>query len=189
MGVGFRIKAVLREQKMTIKQLSELANIPLNTLYSITKRDSERVDDIIINRIATTFALPESFFLALPPFDDLDSLSKYKTGVLEGLKHLCEKTHLDWYDPTDDISYWRLVGLLCSEIHFGPDGKKVYINMSPGAGVRLDRREHLSAKESELLDHFLLLNQQGQGKVIDYANDLLRNPDYQRFPDPPENKK
>lgn len=52
MGVGLNIKEILRDKKMTIKQLAEQTNIPLNTLYSITKRDSERVDKIIINRIA-----------------------------------------------------------------------------------------------------------------------------------------
>lgn len=52
MGVGMRLKSILRDKKMTIKQLSEKSGIPLNTLYSITKRDSLRVDRVILERIS-----------------------------------------------------------------------------------------------------------------------------------------
>lgn len=52
MGFGMNLKEILRNKKMTIKQLSESSGISLNTLYSITKRDSVRVDNIIVQRIA-----------------------------------------------------------------------------------------------------------------------------------------
>ena len=52
MGVGFRLKTLLRERNMTIKELSEISGIPKNTLYSITKRDSERVDATVIQAMA-----------------------------------------------------------------------------------------------------------------------------------------
>lgn len=57
MGVGTNLKEILRSKKMTIKQLSELADIPVNTLYSITKRDSERVDKVILNRLAAALGV------------------------------------------------------------------------------------------------------------------------------------
>lgn len=52
MGIGLRLKEVLRDRKMTIKQLSELSGVSHNTLYSITKRDSERIDPILLEKIA-----------------------------------------------------------------------------------------------------------------------------------------
>ena len=60
MGVGFRLKRILRDRKMTIKQLAENANIPVNTLYSITKRDSERVDPVILRQLSETLEVPTS---------------------------------------------------------------------------------------------------------------------------------
>ncbi len=57
MGVGKRLKAILRDKKMTIKELAETSGIPLNTLYSITKRDSERVDQLILQRITDTLGI------------------------------------------------------------------------------------------------------------------------------------
>lgn len=52
MGVGLNIKQILRDRGMTIKELSIKAGVSLNTLYSITKRDSARVDSVILQRIA-----------------------------------------------------------------------------------------------------------------------------------------
>ena len=60
MGVGLRLKRILRDRKMTIKQLAENANIPVNTLYSITKRDSERVDPVILRQLSETLEVPTS---------------------------------------------------------------------------------------------------------------------------------
>ena len=58
-GVGIRIKRLLRKRGITIKGLAEQAEIPLNTLYSITKRDSERVDPVILCRIAEVLDVTE----------------------------------------------------------------------------------------------------------------------------------
>lgn len=52
MAIGYQIKTVLRSRGMTIKHLAELIGVPTNTLYSITKRDSNRVDPVILQRIA-----------------------------------------------------------------------------------------------------------------------------------------
>lgn len=58
MGVGLRLKRILKEKEMTIKELSQLSNIPINTLYSITKRDSQRVDNVLLQKIADTLGVP-----------------------------------------------------------------------------------------------------------------------------------
>lgn len=60
MGVGLRLKELLRQKKMTIKQLSELSGVSLNTLYSITKRDSEKIDPVILDKIVTALNSPEN---------------------------------------------------------------------------------------------------------------------------------
>lgn len=70
MGVGLRLKSILRDRKMTIKQLAEQTEIPVNTLYSITKRDSERVDQVILQRIAETLHVPVGKLLGLERIDD-----------------------------------------------------------------------------------------------------------------------
>lgn len=52
MGIGSIIKEKLRERSMTIKELAALSGISVNTLYSITKRDSLRVESETLELIA-----------------------------------------------------------------------------------------------------------------------------------------
>lgn len=63
MGVGLRLKEILRAKSLTIKQLAEVSGVSINTLYSITKRDSERVDDVLIQRIASALGVSVSDLL------------------------------------------------------------------------------------------------------------------------------
>ena len=51
-GVGVHMKNIIREKGLTIKNVSEKSGVSVNTLYSITKRDSVRVDCVILSRIA-----------------------------------------------------------------------------------------------------------------------------------------
>ena len=57
MGVGRNLKEVLRERKITLKDLAMASGIPVNTLYSITKRDSDRIDPVVLNSIADTLGI------------------------------------------------------------------------------------------------------------------------------------
>ena len=59
MGIGIRLKAILREKNMTIKQLSQESGVSLNTLYSITKRDSDNIDSIILQKISSALNISE----------------------------------------------------------------------------------------------------------------------------------
>lgn len=52
MGYGTKIKKMLKDKKISIKELAKQTGISLNTLYSITKRDSENVDFEILIKIA-----------------------------------------------------------------------------------------------------------------------------------------
>ena len=63
MGIGLRIKSCLRAKGLTIKQLSEQTGISLNTLYSITKRDSDRIDPVLLKKIAEAIGVSETYIL------------------------------------------------------------------------------------------------------------------------------
>lgn len=57
MGNGTNLKEFLKENKLTIKELSEKTGISLNTLYSITKRDSA-ISNSVMQKIATALNIP-----------------------------------------------------------------------------------------------------------------------------------
>ena len=59
MGIGLRLKTILHNRKMTIKQLAEESGVSINTLYSITKRDSENIDSVILRKLSTALNVSE----------------------------------------------------------------------------------------------------------------------------------
>ena len=63
MGIGLRIKSILHDRKMTIKQLSEKSGVSINTLYSITKRDSDNVDPVILKKLSTALDISQDELL------------------------------------------------------------------------------------------------------------------------------
>lgn len=82
MGFGFLIKEVLRNKNMTIKQLATDSGIPLNTLYSITKRDSKRVDPVIVSRICETLQITLGDIMDIEPKEDTqEALTSYCDGL------------------------------------------------------------------------------------------------------------
>lgn len=52
MGLGVRLKEILKNQGLTIKELSKLSGVSINTLYSITKRDNNMARYDIVKKIA-----------------------------------------------------------------------------------------------------------------------------------------
>ncbi len=58
MGLGSRIKNVLTEKGLTIKELSKLTGIPVNTLYSITRRDNVNITVDNLEKIINALDVP-----------------------------------------------------------------------------------------------------------------------------------
>ena len=52
MGLGLRLKEILKSKNMTIKELSQESEVSINTLYSITKRDNNMARYDIVEKIA-----------------------------------------------------------------------------------------------------------------------------------------
>lgn len=67
MGTGAIIKTILKEQKKTIKQLAAESGVSLNTLYSITKRDSTAVTSPVLEKIAKVLDVPLHTLVGINP--------------------------------------------------------------------------------------------------------------------------
>lgn len=63
MGFGKRLKEILKNKGITIKELSEMTGISINTLYSITKRDTLMPDIEIINKIVNALQIEKTELL------------------------------------------------------------------------------------------------------------------------------
>lgn len=70
MGFGTRLKTLLKEKNMTIKELSEKTGVSINTLYSITKRDTRLPSDEVLYKISQALKVDVGDLLT---FDEIES--------------------------------------------------------------------------------------------------------------------
>lgn len=52
MGIGKNLKYILKNKKMSIKELAENSGVSINTLYGIIKRDNKTVNPEILDKIS-----------------------------------------------------------------------------------------------------------------------------------------
>ncbi len=55
-----KLKSILNQRYMSIHKLAVLSGVPYSTIYSIIKRDTEKVDPKIISKIAKALGIDES---------------------------------------------------------------------------------------------------------------------------------
>lgn len=98
MGVGVQLKKVLQERNITIKQLAEDTGIPLNTLYSITKRDSMNVRPETVQGLATVLGVSPTYLIGYdekivnPERYTPEELAEMKAGAWDAYQQYVEET-------------------------------------------------------------------------------------------------
>lgn len=80
MGAGTRLKKILEEKDVTIKDLSLMSGVSINTLYGITKRDNDTINSNILNRISDSLNVPAQYILGLDGYADPYSEFGYVLG-------------------------------------------------------------------------------------------------------------
>lgn len=188
MGVGLRLKQILRRREMTIKQLAEEAGIPLNTLYSITKRDSERVDSVILYRIAEVLGVSEDELHGVS-VDYAKNLKLAREWRKFSQKDLADKmgipvARIQQYEsgerkPSKEtwFSIADVFNLLPDELDHADELPTDGIELITEQDADTDRAEELKPL---LLEYFSLLNEDGQYEAVRRMEELTLLPRYQR---------
>ena len=104
MGVGVRLKQVLKEHGMSIKQLSEITGISHNTLYSITKRDSNRVDIDMLQKIADALGVDVNYLLNGQTLAERDAAFKEKARRISETANETEKNAITPHEQLENIN-------------------------------------------------------------------------------------
>jgi len=186
MGVGLRLKTILRNQNMTIKELSEKSGIPLNTLYSITKRDSTRVDPVIIQQVANTLQVPcENLTGEARNLKKMLSNGSARTFIVKQIIKASETAGISFADLCCKVGFdiressLRRPNLLISNISnieeilslpYGTFENKLVNEFTP----RMPARDML-------LDVYDSLNQFGQEVALQRIQELAEIPRYQNL--------
>lgn len=97
MGFGQKLKTILADRNLTLKELSRLSGVSVNSLYSITRTDPVKISPINAAKIAAALNIPVSALtgssspLRYAPVDilsaqlDRDAL---ETAVISTMKEL-----------------------------------------------------------------------------------------------------
>lgn len=113
MGIGLRIKNILYDRKMTIKQLSEESGVSINTLYSITKRDSDNVDPVILHKLSTALNVSQEELLGHLVVSFSDVLFENDDGqvyTFESGTYLSKVATVSHGLKKDDRDLWLKIG-------------------------------------------------------------------------------
>ena len=81
-----------------------MSNIPVNTLYSITKRDSNRIDKVILRRISNALEVDPAELLGLEAYDDPSGEGAYLSPEIANVNELLDEiSMLDGFEGIGDI--------------------------------------------------------------------------------------
>lgn len=163
MTIGERIEKVAKSQGISLRALSERAEMPYTTLYSIVKRDSKRLSHENIVKLANALGVsvnelsPDASIRVNSAPEIVELQQKVAAGQateqekqawleanLQGLKRMQHSiefmlSELEQYDGTKEI-----------------------------------------ARQSRLMSMFNQLTDDGQEKALDFLEILLGNPDYKK---------
>ncbi|MGE4354798.1 MAG: helix-turn-helix domain-containing protein [Oscillospiraceae bacterium] len=82
--IGTKLKAILDERNVNVNELSRRIGVSAQTLYSIIKRDTNKIDFDVLLKICTELDTPVEIFYGsirppeLPDIEELNLLRKYR---------------------------------------------------------------------------------------------------------------
>lgn len=68
MAIGTKLKQLLKEKKMTVRELSKITGISENTLYAIIKRDNKTIHPNIAGKISDALGITINELMSIEDF-------------------------------------------------------------------------------------------------------------------------
>lgn len=163
MTVGERVKIIAEKQGISLKELAKQANLSYNTVYSITRRGSERVAPDTISRLANALGVNVNELTADASIrvNSAPEMVELQQKVAAG--QATEREKQAWLEA-------NLQGLkrMQHSIEFMLSELEQY-----------DGTKEI-ARQSRLMSMFNQLTDDGQEKALDFLKILLGNPDYKK---------
>jgi transcriptional regulator with XRE-family HTH domain len=109
MGFGSKLKDLLNQRGMSIKELSEITGISINTLYSITKRDTRIPSEEILDKISEALKINKNELITLDVITNeihslMDSMAESEKIVRSKLIELVEMLSADAISELIDLA-------------------------------------------------------------------------------------
>lgn len=80
MGIGVRLEAIMKAKDINANELAKKIGVTPSTIYSMIKRDSNRVDIDLIIKIAHALGMTADELLSEEPYEKPDTLAAHFDG-------------------------------------------------------------------------------------------------------------
>lgn len=198
MGLGTNLKKILKERNMTIKELSKLSGISINTLYSITKRDSNMARYDIVKKISNVLNISVE---ELAGFKIDESQADPKTARLYEMIKRDKQNQKENSDSFDANTMRVIINENIKDIDLSKL-KKLVTQIIEDSLSELEKEpqfQYISSKSNSstpnyiqlkmkkaIFDNYDHLNPEGQKRLFEYSDDLVENKKYCKDSDTPE---
>lgn len=181
-----RLKELRTQHSLSQSEVARILKVARSTVSMYEKGDREPNQDIL-KRISVYFGVPVDFLIGAPPFDLWDAVNSNRAAFFSSVPILRNKKEqfkiiwgIDINDP-ESVSIQRLVSFISHCV------ETISLNEESGFVVRLNHNfSYLSKEKTEpdtsghptsassrhLLTIYNQLNDEGQEKLVDYAEDL-----------------
>lgn len=163
MTVGERVKIIAEKQGISLKELAKQANLSYNTVYSITRRGSERVAPDTISRLANALGVN---------VNELTADASIRVHSAPEMVELQQKVTAGQATEQEKQA-WLEANLL------GLKRMQHSIEFMLHDLARYDETKEI-ARQSRLMSMFNQLTEDGQEKALDFLEILLGNPEYKK---------
>ena len=163
MTVGERVKIIAEKQGISLKELAKQANLSYNTVYSITRRGSERVAPDTISRLANALGVN---------VNELTADASIRVHSAPEMVELQQKVAAGQATEQEQQA-WLEANLL------GLKRMQHSIEFMLHDLARYDETKEI-ARQSRMMSMFNQLTDDGQEKALDFLEILLGNPEYKK---------
>lgn len=163
MTVGERVKIIAEKQGISLKELAKQANLSYNTVYSITRRGSERVAPDTISRLANALGVN---------VNELTADASIRVNSAPEMVELQQKVTAGQATEQEKQA-WLEANLL------GLKRMQHSIEFMLRDLARYDETREI-ARQSRMMSMFNQLTDDGQEKALDFLEILLGNPEYKK---------
>lgn len=158
MALGKRLKQLLDEKNITVKEFAQSIDVAPTTLYSFIKRDSPTGKLELIGKMAKGLDMRIDEFMA---YDTAEIPDPAERTVLKEWQKFLDLKEDTQKDAAEILK--KLLDVI-KEIIAENDDANIFTNIP----------------EEDLLYYFWSISPEGQRKIIEYAEDLAGNPEYRK---------
>lgn len=178
-----KITRAAKSKDVSINQLQKNAGVDKSVVGRMQNGIMPGADKVAA--LAAELDLPTDYLLGTGVFSKWDLILEHRTAVLSGISDVMKDLSVNLRSDVDDLTLARLVGTFSVDIDIASDPAGIEITVTaPFATQEVlssSVKSEVTSSEAHLLKLFRQINQEGQEKLLDSADDLVASGKYKKY--------